>query len=161
MFPFKKSKSRKYDNIWTEYNGKKYQSKAEARRAEELDTMLKHGVILSWTPQPKYTLGCPENVYRADFEVRYADGTIEAQDVKGMRTPVFNHHVKLWRAYGPHTLAIITARPKGWRVEYVRGGADTEKPNDYVPMPREQGFKLAEKKKRKTRKVTPNQGEVS
>lgn len=106
----------KYRNVWTEYNGRKYQSKAEARRARELDLLVRQGHILTWQPQPKYELGIPENVYRADFEVIGHDDRIWAEDVKGVETATFRRWVRLWRRYGPHRLIVLYATgASGWK----------------------------------------------
>lgn len=95
----------KYRNVITTYKGVRYSSKAEANRAEQLDRDLKAGLIRFWLGQPKFRLGCPENVYVADFLVIDFD-TFWAEDVKGVRTAKFNKDVRLWEAYGPCELRI-------------------------------------------------------
>ena len=59
----------KYGARPTAYGGVRYDSKAEAGRAEMLDLMAGTGVIDWWIGQPVFRLGCPENLYRADFLV--------------------------------------------------------------------------------------------
>lgn len=106
----------KYKAKPTEYNGVRYASKGEAARAKALDNFKDAGLIFWWIGQPKFRLGCPENVYVADFLVVGAAGT-HVEDVKGMETPKFKRDKKLWMAYGPTELWII----KGQRVEIVEG----------------------------------------
>ena len=111
--------SNKYRAKPTIYNGVRYASKAEAARAVELDQMLLAGEILVWIGQPTFRLGCPENVYRADFLVVPpvgVNGTPWVEDVKGMETPKFRRDKKLWKRYGRLNLHII----KGKKTEVVR-----------------------------------------
>lgn len=115
---------RKYGNTPTYYAGLRYDSKSEARRAEELDLMLRAGEIKHWSRQPKYHLGVPENVYIADFFVIMADGSFHAEDVKYMRTAKFNRDVKLWRSYGKHPLLILTLRGACWVAETIDGAVE-------------------------------------
>lgn len=117
-------KRSKYRNQITTYKGRKYHSKAEAVRAEELDWLKESGQVREWTPQPRYTLGCPENIYVSDFEVVGADGAKWTEDVKGIRTAKCRKDFRLWRSYGPHPLRVITNRkvvevivPTNYRVD--------------------------------------------
>jgi hypothetical protein len=97
----------KYRNQPTTYNGVRYASKREAERAEALDFLIKHGHVDWWMAQPKFRLGCAENVYIPDFLVIMPDIGIHAEDVKGVRTAKFTRDVKLWKRYGPCDLWII------------------------------------------------------
>lgn len=128
------SSYRKYRNVPTTYKGRKYHSKAEANRAEWLDHDWS---IVTWTPQPRFTLGCPENVYVADFLVEYRTGRFvsesadarlstivsevltRVEDVKGVETAKFRHDKKLWESYGPYDLWVIR---RGKVVEVIVGG---------------------------------------
>lgn len=118
--PMAPTKRSKYRNTPTIYNGRKYHSKAEATRAERLDYEKASGLIRDWTPQPRFTLGVPENVYIADFEVIGIDGKMWAEDVKGVRTARFSHNVRLWRAYGAMPLKVIC---RGKTVEVIEPAA--------------------------------------
>lgn len=100
----------KYRNVPVVYAGVRYDSKAEARRAGELDLLRDAGEIRFWVRQVTFRLGCPENVYRPDFLVIGSGDDVHAEDVKGSRTAKFNRDVKLWRAYGPCPLHVITGR---------------------------------------------------
>ena len=97
----------KYGAVRTEYNGVTYASKAEAARAAALDLLKAGGEVVSIERQPRYALGCPENVYVADFLVRDRHGKVWTEDVKGVETSKFRRDMKLWRVYGPHPLHII------------------------------------------------------
>lgn len=90
----------KFNAAKTEYNGRKYDSKREAAKAEELDMFKMAGQIVSWEPQVDFTVfpkwrdkrtGKIHRAikYRADFFVKWADGTEEVIDIKGFVTPVF------------------------------------------------------------------------
>lgn len=103
-------RSSKYHNVWTRYNGVPYQSKAEAKRAQELDWLMKAGEVLKVERQPLFHLGCPENVYRGDFLVTGRDGSRWVEDVKGYVTPKFKRDVRLWQRYGTLPLHIITGK---------------------------------------------------
>lgn len=105
----------------TAANGLSYASKAEARRADQLELMAKAGEIVGYISQPKFRLGCPENVYVADFLVFAKGGNVWVEDVKGHRTQKFNRDVKLWKAYGPCRLVII----QGPHAENVYGKTDS------------------------------------
>lgn len=106
--PLPPKKRSKYGAERTEYNGVTYASKAEAERAAVLDLLLAQGEIREWTRQPRFELGIKENVYVADFRVVGKDGSVWIEDVKGHKTPKFKRDIKLWRAYGPHPLHIIS-----------------------------------------------------
>jgi hypothetical protein len=119
-----KPRRSKYNAKPTVYNGVRYDSKAEAARAAELDYRLSTGFALWWIGQPKFRLGCPENVYVADFLVgmQTPDGVeVHAEDVKGVRTPKFARDIKLWRHYGPFSLWVI-----GKTIEIIRPGDPVE-----------------------------------
>ncbi len=88
------------------YNGVLYASKAEAKYAQHLDGCQDFDEIEFWVPQPKFRLGCPENVYIADFLIISAD--VWVVDVKGFETPKFKRDKKLWAKYGPCQLRIVT-----------------------------------------------------
>lgn len=113
-------KPNKYGAKPTEYGGVRYDSKAEAKRAEALDGLRQAGAVAWWIAQPRFRLGCTENVYVADFLVvdPLGDG-VHVEDVKGQETSKFKRDKKLWRSYGPCPLWII----KGGKVaEIIEGG---------------------------------------
>lgn len=94
--------SSKYGNKRTAYNGRFFASKREAHRAWELDMLKRAGVITSWLPQPEFKIVHNEVKicsYFADFKVFYPNGSVEYEDVKGMRTDVFILKKKLVKAF--------------------------------------------------------------
>lgn len=98
----------KYRNNFTEYDGRTYASRAEADRARALDLDKQSGSIKHWEPQPRFRLGCAENVYVADFIVWRMDGSVHVEDVKGFESPKFKKDKRLWARYGPCELHIIS-----------------------------------------------------
>lgn len=93
----------KYRAIKTVVDGIKFDSKAEARRYSVLKILEKAGEISSLELQPKYDLvinGTKVGFYKADF--RYVrDGELIVEDVKGMKTPIYNLKKKMIKAiYG-------------------------------------------------------------
>lgn len=107
---------RPFKAIRTMYNGISYASKAEARRAAELELLQRSGQVVWWIPQVTIRLGCPENTYRVDFLVAEQGGglseiqhglTVHAEDVKGWETPQFAKQKRLWERYGPFPLHVI------------------------------------------------------
>jgi hypothetical protein len=64
-------------------------------------------------------LGVPENTYRPDFFIIFADGSYEFVDVKGVETAAFKKTVRLWKAYGPCRLRVVKRKGKGFATAYV------------------------------------------
>lgn len=112
----------------TLYNDRYYSSKIEARRAGELDLLLKAGKVVWWIPQVTVALGFPENRYRIDFlvaEPMLVDSmvlgiTVHAEDVKSIETREFARHKRLWAKYGPFPLHVI----KQGNVEIISPGEE-------------------------------------
>lgn len=95
-------KKNKYGAIKTEYNGRIYDSKAEANYAKRLQ-YLKHAKNLSERVayieyQVPYYIQIKGNkivgTYFADFKVTYGDGRVEVVDVKGVKTPLYRFKKK-------------------------------------------------------------------
>ena len=92
----------KYRAIRTEVDGHVFASKAEARRYQELKLMERAGLIEALRLQPRYPLHVNGRLictYVADFA--YTDlehGEAVVEDVKGVRTPVYNLKKKLMKA---------------------------------------------------------------
>lgn len=100
----------KYGARKTMYNGVKYDSRAEADRAAELDAMLKAGQVTWWLRQVQIPLGAPGVSLKVDFlvAIRNIGGPIIlAQEVKGVETERFRVLKKLWPKFGPFPLHII------------------------------------------------------
>ena len=94
----------KYGNKTKVYNGLQYDSKAEARYAQELQLRQKAGEIKEITPQFRLSLdvnGFHICNYIADFMVVLRDGSMEIHEVKGFYTDIFRMKWKLTEAlYG-------------------------------------------------------------
>lgn len=100
----KKSGVSKYHNKKTEFRGIVYDSKREARYAQELYLRMKAGEIIKIENQvsfPVVVAGKKICTYIADFRIHYRQGRMEVIDVKGMKTPVYRLKKKLVEAlYG-------------------------------------------------------------
>ena len=81
----------KYGAQQTEYNGRKYPSKAEADYSAHLDLMKKAGEVKKIGYQYKVELKADDGTHICncyiDFRVTLADGRIECIEVKGKETP--------------------------------------------------------------------------
>lgn len=120
----------KYRAVRTEYNGVSYASKAESKRAIYHDIEASKANVPGlpprywWIAQPKFRLGCPENVYVPDYLVCSSpaftdDFEIHVEDVKGHETAKFKRDKKLWAKYGPCPLWLIRG---GKVIEVIEGG---------------------------------------
>jgi hypothetical protein len=93
----------KYGAIKTTVDGIKFDSKKEAARYSQIKLLVKAGVITNLELQPRYDLtinGQKCGFYKADFRY-FRDGKEVVEDVKGMKTPVYNLKKKLIKAiYG-------------------------------------------------------------
>lgn len=89
------------------YEGRRYSSRAEmVYFRDNLKLRELGGQISNVQHQPRFELGCPENVYVADFEfVEFGKRIVV--DVKGVETPKFRRDRKLWAKYGPCNLRIV------------------------------------------------------
>ncbi len=97
------AKKPKYGNVKTAVDGILFDSKREAHRYYELKLMEKAGEITHLKLQPQFK--CEINnvkicTYKADFEYhRLADNAWVVEDVKGMKTPVYNLKKRLVKAF--------------------------------------------------------------
>jgi hypothetical protein len=112
----------KYRAVRTEYQGQRYDSRAEAKYAEQLDLAVRAGAIRGWCRQVAFRLGPARISYRCDFLVFGADGVAVAVDVKGVVTERFSIIKRLWAVYGPCDLQVVC---KG-AAEVIRGGERVE-----------------------------------
>jgi hypothetical protein len=94
----------KYRNIKTMAYGILFDSKKEAERYMTLRSLLEERKISKLelqVPYPVIINGVKICDYRADFQYVTPEGALVVEDVKGMRTPVYNLKKKLIRAvYG-------------------------------------------------------------
>ena len=85
----------------TEYDGRWYQSKAEATFAAGLDLRLKAKEIVWWKPQVPIKLMVNGHLictYKLDFAIYHLDGHLEYVEVKGHETNVWKLKWKLLHA---------------------------------------------------------------
>lgn len=98
------NRGRKYGARRTEYNGRTYDSAAEARHAVELDLLCKAGKIVGWIPQAVKRIevnGVLVCKLILDFEIKLALGRYYYDEVKGMETPIYRLKLKLLKACYP------------------------------------------------------------
>lgn len=95
----------KYGAVPTTIDGIRFASKAEAKRYGELKILEKAGEITALKLQPKFALehgGMKIAAYIADFSYVAiqpdGSGRYVVEDVKGMKTAVYNIKKKLMRA---------------------------------------------------------------
>lgn len=87
----------KYGAKKTEYNGRRYDSKLEARVAQELDLRMKAGEFVEVIPQYRIKLyvylpdGKPADLftYICDFRCEKPDGSFLLVEAKGKETELF------------------------------------------------------------------------
>lgn len=85
----------------TDYNGRWYQSKLEARYAQQLDFRIKAGEVLEWKPQHKIEIkvnGVKICNYYIDFLVTLKDGSRQYVEVKGLEQEVWKLKWRLCQA---------------------------------------------------------------
>lgn len=92
-------KPSKYRNKRTEANGKTYDSKKEAKRAQELQLLVRAGEIAGVMEQVTFTLAGGVR-YRADFVILNWDGTYAVEDVKGVLTKEYKIKKRLMAERG-------------------------------------------------------------
>ena len=81
------NKRPKFNNKWTLYNGRNYQSKLEANCAKALDALVRTKIIITWFPQVSIPLTDDGTMrHKVDFLVIYPDGQYEFLDAKGRDT---------------------------------------------------------------------------
>lgn len=93
----------KYRAVKTVVDGIKFDSKKEAARYVQLKLMVKSGTVTDLELQPRYDLIINRQkcgFYKADFRY-FENGKEVVEDVKGMKTPIYNLKKKLIKAiYG-------------------------------------------------------------
>lgn len=112
------SGSNKYGAQRTEFDGRVFDSRAEAERYAELRLLERAGLISGLECQPVYVLqdGPRETrvTYRADFAY-VEDGRRVVEDVKGVETALWRLKAKLFVERFPHLVLRV-----------VRAGGETE-----------------------------------
>ncbi len=117
----KKARVKNYESCF--YNGRIFDSRAEAGYAAQLDLLVRVGKVRSWTPQ--VTIELPVNgkkicSMRVDFRVYYPDGHDEWHEVKGFETREWEIKRNLFRALWPERQYVVIkaggvkAKKKAW-----------------------------------------------
>jgi len=96
----------KYNATKTKVDDITFDSKAEAKRYDELKLLKRCGEISYFIRQPKFDLPGGTS-YRADFLVVWEDGHISIEDVKGFKTASFIKAKKQVEALYPIEIDII------------------------------------------------------
>ncbi len=118
------------------YRERVYASKPEARRAQELDLLLRAGEIVSWVPQVTIPLGL-DCTTRVDFLVfgqvtlPGVRGTVRAawfEEVKGHDNERFKKIRRLWKKYGPCEMRVLTRKGTGWTTEVLEAAQPADWP---------------------------------
>ena len=102
-FPVKRNK---YNAKATLYRGWRFDSKAEAKYAEDLDRQVKAAEVHFWMRQVPFDI-TEDDRYKCDFLVFYTDGSVAAIDVKGVETESWRRTRRLWIKYGPVPLHVV------------------------------------------------------
>jgi hypothetical protein len=100
---YSRYKTSKYNNVKTVYNGRRYDSKLEARVAQELDLRMKAGEFTEVTPQFRIKLyvylpdGKPVHIfdYICDFKCTKNDGSFLLVEAKGAITGTYRTKAKI------------------------------------------------------------------
>lgn len=105
----------KYGAKRTGYNGRTYDSKGEARLAQDIELLRRGGAVIKVEPQKDFGLhgknGGKICSHRVDFFLTFKDGHSEIWEFKGFSTPVFRLKLKLFKDNYPDTIYnIVTAR---------------------------------------------------
>jgi len=83
----KQPKKHKYRAKKAEYNGRAYPSIKQAKRAHELDILRAKGDVWFYLEEAPFRLP-GKKTYRLDFLIKWNDGRLSFEDVKGIMTPV-------------------------------------------------------------------------
>lgn len=93
----------KYNNVRTELDGIKFDSKKEAQYYLDLKLRVKSGEIVFFLRQVPFDLDGGVK-YRIDFQEFHTDGTVHFIDVKGVRTQMYITKKKLVESRYPITI---------------------------------------------------------
>lgn len=108
------NKGSKYGNVWTEVDGIKFQSKAEATYYGKLKILLKGKKIKGFSRQVVFRIvvnGIFICNYRADFVVEYMDGVRHVVDVKGEATEnIYSFQIKKKLLKALYNIDLIIAK---------------------------------------------------
>lgn len=89
-----------------ELDGIKFASKKEAKRYQELKILQSSGEVLFFLRQTPFHLTGGVK-YLSDFLVFWNNGTVTIEDVKGLKTPMYNTKRKQVEATYPITITEV------------------------------------------------------
>ena len=90
----------------TEFNGRVYPSKAQARYAQELELRKRAGEVLFWLEEVPFVL--PGGIkYRLDFLEFWTNGEVHCVEVKGFDTPVGKLKIQQVEALYPVSIEVV------------------------------------------------------
>lgn len=98
----------KFGAVRTERDGQRFDSKAEARRYDQLMLLQRAGEVVMVLRQVPFHLEGGVT-YRCDFAVFWADGRVTFEDVKGAVTKEFTRAKKQVEARYPVTIEVVKA----------------------------------------------------
>ena len=99
-----------------------YASKVEARRAAELEVLVRIGEIDSFEEQVPIQLG-PGFRMIVDFVI-VEKGVTFAEEVKGPEPQRFKDIRRMWAVYGPYRMKILKLVNGQWEREWLEGATD-------------------------------------
>jgi len=105
----------KYLNVKTIVDGRKFDSKLEAKIYNSLKLLKQAGEVDHFECQVPFQISVEGKkicVYKADFVVTFATGKTEVWDAKGVKTPIYNLKKKLLKATHGIDIVEITGRSK-------------------------------------------------
>jgi hypothetical protein len=127
MYTERKISTSKLRNIRTEYNGRHFDSKFEARVAATLDIMKRAGEIKDWEPQFKLEMWAYDchgkkalkKTHKVDFRVHENDGTFRLLEAKGFETDDYRDRRRwleaFWLPENPdHVYEVVKEKSRRW-----------------------------------------------
>ncbi len=105
MSKYRNKRSAASPEIWPELAGRRFDSKLERDRAQELVLLLRQGELSDLEFQPMYKLTDAMISYRSDFAY-IEQGRAVTEEIKGMEGERWRIIKKLWRYYGPNILRV-------------------------------------------------------
>src|SRR5690349_17788312 len=98
----------KFNAVKTEVDGIKFSSKLEAKVYHRLKMEQAIGKVLFFHRQVPIDLP-GKTRYFCDFQVFYADGSVEYLDAKGVETPIFKLKAKQVEALYPFKIKLVNS----------------------------------------------------
>ena len=106
-------KGNKYGNKKTEFGGRVYDSRLEARLAAEIELLIKGRAVKRVEPQKSFELRGMRGIvcrHVVDFLVHFPDGHVEAWDAKGKGTAEWKIKKKLFEDNYPEIKYVVRTK---------------------------------------------------